>query len=304
MISRRSIRIFAASAAAATVVSAGGCAMLDVKQREWIFRPQRDVQSTPADYGLRYEDVWLAVADSGDGEPRERVHGWWIPATRARAPSLLYLHGARWSLSNNLNRIARLQRMGFSVLAIDYRGFGQSDGELPSEAHAYADAQAAWEHLIALEPDPRRRFLYGHSLGGAVAIELATRNKGIAGLIVESTFTSIRDMVDVMGYGNLPIGALLTQHFDSLAKMANVGVPVLFVHGTGDRYVPAAMSEKLYAAAHEPKRLLLVENAGHSNVSGVAFYRYRAAVREFVSFAGRFAASAMRLPTAVPGGRG
>ncbi len=109
--------------------------------------------------------------------------------------------------------------MGFAVLAIDYRGFGRSDGELPSEAQAYDDAQAAWQHLRLLEPDPRRRFAYGHSLGGAVAIELATRNDDVAGLIVESTFTSMADMAEKMGYGNFPIGLVLTQRFDSLAKV-------------------------------------------------------------------------------------
>src|SRR5262245_606609 len=293
----RVLRRLAAAAVGAGVLAATGCSYLDVKQREWIFRAQRDVHSTPADYGLAYEDVWLKVAGEGDA-PRERVHGWWLPATSADSATLLYLHGARWNLSNNLFRIQRLQRMGFAVLAIDYRGFGRSDGELPSEAQAYVDAQAAWDHLRLIEPDPRRRFLYGHSLGGAVAIELATHNNDVAGMIVESTFTSIREMADVMGYGSWPIGVFLTQHFDSLAKIAHVGVPVLFVHGTGDRYVPYTMSERLYAAAREPKRLLLVDQAGHGNVSWVAFDRYQAAVREFISLGGRLTSRPVRLTPA------
>jgi uncharacterized protein len=280
------------------VLAAGGCGLLDMKQREWIFRAQRELHSTPADYGLKFEDVWLSVTKT-DEVPPERVHGWWIPAREANAPTLLYLHGARWSLSNNLFRIARIQRMGFSVLAIDYRGFGQSDGELPSEAAAYTDAQAAWEHLRSLEPDPRRRFLYGHSLGGAIAIELATRNDDIAGLIVESTFTSIRDMASAMGYGALPLGVMLTQHFDSLAKIANVKVPIMLVHGTGDRFVPHTMSERLYAAAQEPKRLLLVDDAGHSNVTGVAFERYQTTVREFLFSASRLTARPVRVRAAI-----
>jgi len=292
----RFLRAFVVASATATVVGAGGCGILDVKQREWIFRPQRDLLATPADQGLKYEDVWITVPDGGDHT--SRVHGWWIPAKDSTGPTLLYLHGAHWSLSNNLFRIARLQRIGFSVLAIDYRGFGRSDGELPSEAQAYVDAQAAWDHLRLIEPDPRRRFLYGHSLGGAVAIELATHNNDVAGMIVESTFTSIRDMADVMGYGSWPIGVFLTQHFDSLAKIAHVGVPVLFVHGTGDRYVPYTMSERLYAAAREPKRLLLVDQAGHGNVSWVAFDRYQAAVREFISLGGRLTSRPVRLTPA------
>jgi len=144
-------RWLAAAVAALAVASAAGCAYLDTKQREWIFRAQRDIHSTPASYGLPFEEVWLAVAGDADGA-RARVHGWWIPGPDATAPTLLYLHGARRNLSDNLFRIQRLHRMGFAVLAIDYRGFGRSDGELPSEAQAYEDAQAAWQQLRRLEP--------------------------------------------------------------------------------------------------------------------------------------------------------
>jgi pimeloyl-ACP methyl ester carboxylesterase len=287
-ISTRLLWSSAASVALFSALAVGGCSYLDLKQREWIFRPQRDLHSTPADYGLRHEDVWIAIPSAAE---TERVHGWWIPGPKAQAPTLLFLHGARWSLSNNLFRIQRLHRMGFSVLAIDYRGFGKSDGTLPSEAWACADAQAAWNHLRLLEPDPRRRFLYGHSLGGAVAIDLAARNADVAGVIVESSFTSIREMAAAMGYGALAIGPLLTQNFDSLGKVGKVASPILFVHGTGDRYVPHSMSEQLFAAAREPKRLLLVPNGGHSNVSAFAFDQYQTAVRELVTLAGRAAAA-------------
>jgi uncharacterized protein len=278
----RTRRWLAAATAAIAVASAAGCAYLDTKQREWIFRAQRDIHSTPASYGLAFDEIWLTVAGDTDGA-RERVHGWWIPGPDAQAPTLLYLHGARRNLSDNLFRIQRLHRMGFAVLAIDYRGFGRSDGELPSEAQAYNDAQAAWQHLRLLEPDARRRFAYGHSLGGAVAIELAIRNDDVAGLIVESTFTSMAEMAEKMGYGNLPLALVLTQRFDSLAKVAAVKAPVLFVHGSSDRFVPAEMSERLYAAAPEPKRLLLIENGNHSNASSVAFEKYQTAVRDFLA---------------------
>ncbi|HSD44946.1 MAG TPA: alpha/beta fold hydrolase [Burkholderiales bacterium] len=289
----RLTRVIAVVLAAATL-AAGGCSYFDVKQREWIFRPQRDLHSTPADVGLRYDELWLTV--QGAGPEGERVHGWWIPAADAAAPAMLYLHGARWSLSNNLHRIGRLHRMGFAVLAIDYRGFGRSDGDLPSEAQAYADAQAAWERLRRLVPDPRRRFLYGHSLGGAVAIELATHNDDVAGLIVESTFTSIRDMVDALGYTSFSVDGLITQRFDSLAKVPAVSAPILFVHGTADRFVPPTMTEKLYSAAREPKRLLLVENAGHSNSTGVGFENYLSAVRDLVDLAARLGATRIATP--------
>jgi fermentation-respiration switch protein FrsA (DUF1100 family) len=283
-----------AVALAAVTLGAGGCAYLDVKQREWIFRPQREVHATPADVGLRYDELWLTV--QGAAPEGERVHGWWIPAANPNAPAMLYLHGARRNLSNNLYRIGQLHRMGFAVLAIDYRGFGRSDGDLPSEAQAYADAQAAWEHLRRLEPDPARRLVYGHSLGGAVAIELAARNNDVGGLIVESSFTSIRDMVDALGYTTLSFDGLLTQRFDSLAKVSAVTAPILFVHGTSDRFVPPAMTEKLYAAARAPKRLLLVENGNHSNTLGIGYERYLAAVRELLDLAARATGTRIATP--------
>ncbi|MGB8435793.1 MAG: alpha/beta fold hydrolase [Burkholderiales bacterium] len=261
---------------AAVVIGAaaagGGCAYLDVKQRELIYQPVRDYSGTPADRGLAFEEVWLSVKGA-QGDARERVHGWWLPARGPDAPTLLYLHGTRGSLGRNLNRIARWRELGFSVLAIDYRGFGRSDGELPSETEVYADAQAAWEYLRKRAPDPQRRFLYGHSLGGAVAIDLASRNADVAGLIVESSFTSMSDMAARSKYGFLPVDLVLTQHFDSLAKISMVSAPVLFIHGTGDRYVPPEMSERLYQEAREPKRLLLVEDAGHNDASMRAIER-------------------------------
>lgn len=275
------LRVWGVALLACAVVGAGGCGSLDVKQREVIFRPEKDAGGSPADFGLAFQDVWLTVPRV-EGEGAERVHGWWIPAANPNAPSVLYLHGARWSLSGNLFRIARWQRMGFNVLAIDYRGFGQSDGALPSEAQSYADALAAWEELKRREPSESRRFVFGHSLGGAVAIELATRSPDMAGLVVESSFTSILDMAETTKYGFLPVGLILTQRFDSLSKVPKLGVPVLYIHGTGDRWVPPSMSERLHAASPAPKRLVLVEGGGHSNVSGVAFDLYR---REILAFA-------------------
>ncbi len=260
-----------------TAAAGGGCAYLDVMQRELIYQPVRDYAGTPADRGLEFEDVWLTVKGA-QGEASARVHGWWLPARGPDAPTLLYLHGTRGSLGRNLYRIARWRDLGFAVLAIDYRGFGRSDGELPSETEVYADAQAAWEYLRRREPDPQRRFLYGHSLGGAVAIEVASHNGDVAGLIVESSFTSMSDMAARSKYGFLPVDLVLTQHFDSLAKITSVSAPVLFIHGTDDRYVPPEMSERLFQMAREPKRLLLVEDAGHNDASMRVIERYPEAI--------------------------
>jgi uncharacterized protein len=291
------IRVWFVALLACAVVGAGGCASLDVKQREIIFRPEKDSGTTPAAFGLAFQDVWLSVPRV-EGEGSERVHGWWIPAGNPHAPSVLYLHGTRWSISGNLFRIARWHRMGFNVLAIDYRGFGRSDGTLPSEAQAYADALAAWDELKRREPAQSRRFVYGHSLGGAVGIELATRSPDMAGLVVEASFTSIRDMAETTRYGFLPVGLILTQRFDSISKVPKLGVPVLYIHGAADRWVPASMSERLHAASPAPKRLVLVEGGGHSNVSGVNFDLYRREILAFAAASGGLTFAGSPVPAA------
>jgi uncharacterized protein len=280
--------VFAALCVA--LVVGPGCAYIDVKQKEFIWRPSPTTWWSQFDVKANgVAELWLSrtgeppvvVAEGAEKGNGDRLHAWWWPHEQVDAPVMLYLHGARWNLQGNAFRIARLRKMGFSVLAIDYRGFGKSGGELPSEADAYTDAAIAWEYVKQIAPDPSRRYLYGHSLGGALAIELAARNDALAGIIVESTFTSLRDLAGTFTLGRvLPISWFLTQHYDSLSRIDRVSVPKLFVHGANDRFVPAWMAERLYERATGAKRLLLVDGANHSNTTGVGFEQYRAALQE------------------------
>ncbi len=262
----------------------GGCAVLESKQSEWIFRPVRDnwrgFQGLPAGT----EEVWIKVPGKAD----QRIHAWWMPQSGenvASAPALLYLHGSRWNLTGSSLRIAKWREMGFSVLAIDYRGFGQSSGELPTEANAYEDTALAWDWLKAKMPDAQRRYIYGHSLGGAVAIDLAAKlaPNEAAGLITESTFTSVPDVVSASPYGWLPVGFLISQRFEALEKVKNVAMPKLFLHGTSDRVVPHTMSDELFKAASEPKRLVKFDGASHSGIAWAAASEYADVVRAFVA---------------------
>lgn len=221
-------------------------------------------------------------------KPEQNIHAWWWPAQRADAPAILYLHGVRWNLTGQLFRIEQLHALGFSVLAIDYRGFGQSLGEPPSETSVYEDARIAWEQLQKLQPDAGKRLIYGHSLGGAVAVELAAQLGQQAvrdgtpiparGLIVESSFTSLAAIAAELGNTSLPVRWLLSQKFDSLDKIAHIGMPLLIVHGLDDRYVPARFSQQLFDAAQQPKQLLLVPGATHNNSMRLAGERYRQAL--------------------------
>ena len=192
---------------------------------------------------------------------------------------VLYLHGARWNLTGSVTRIDRWRQLGFSVFAVDYRGFGKSSDVAPTEAYAYEDAEAAWDYLAKIAPN-RPRFVVGHSLGGAIAAELARRRPDVAGLVLEATFTSVGDMIEQSPWGFLPVGLILTQKFDTLAKMGELKMPVLITHGTRDSIVPFQMGERLYEAAKGPKRFIRVEGAGHHNLSGAAFNEYREALAE------------------------
>ena len=279
---KRLLHALLAALVVAATLSATGCAYLETRERELVYRPVRDYARTPADLGLAYDELWLTVGRP-DATGEQRLHGWWLPAAERDAPTLLYLHGVRWSLGNNLFRIARWRELGFNVLAIDYRGFGRSDGDLPSETLIEADARAAWAEVRRREPREDRRFIYGHSLGAAVALMLATSERGAAGVIAESGFTSLPA---VLADRNLPVGWLLTQRFDSLDRVGALTMPSLFIHGTADDVVPAWMSEQLHAAAPAPSRLLLIEGGSHSNFAGTGMPQLRREVAEFVNLAG------------------
>lgn len=279
---RTSTKAWLAALLPLATLSASGLAFLDLKQRELIFRPVKQSWEGLAQTNLGFQELWLNSSQGADNHGS--IYAWWLPAGRASAPAILFLHGACWDLSWHVDRISRWRTMGFSVLGIDYRGFGLSPGDLPTEAGAYDDAQRGWEQLRRLAPYASQRMVYGHSLGGAIAIELATRNRDLDGVIVESTFTSIRDMARVKTAAArfLPVDAILNHRFESLAKISKLDTPVLFLHGTADEVVPHRMSEALYAEAKVPKQLVLFPDLGHSNIPMDSFPRYRMAVQRFV----------------------
>ena len=262
-----------------------GCASLDERQRAWIFQPTDRAWGNSAAVAEGMQDVWIDYASKVTGEP-VRLHGLWHPADAAPLaasteagcrPVLLCLHGARWAVRGSAGRIRRMQELGFSVLAIDYRGFGRTSRELPSEDMAIEDARAGWDWLAARHPQAPR-FIFGHSLGGGVAVALAEQARDQRGLILEGTFTSIPDVASSMKWGWLPIGGLITQRFDSAARIARVGSPVLVVHGSDDRLIPHELGRRLYESAAEPKAFVLVEGGSHHNTNALGQAQYRAAL--------------------------
>ncbi len=225
-----------------------------------IFLPQ------PASYQDNGEILKLPVTD------REKISAIYIPNPKATY-TLLYIHGNAEDLGDIRPVLDRLHGSGFSIFAYDYRGYGTSDGQ-PSEKNAYQDAEAAYAYLTQqLKVPSDRMIVYGRSVGGGSAVELATRHD-LAGLILESTFTSVFRVV-------VPIPLLPFDKFANLDKIPQVRCPVMVMHGEADSIIPFQQGQKLYEAAPNPKLSLWVEGADHNNFTWVAGDRYLTALMAF-----------------------
>jgi len=254
-------------------------------QDQKIFKPMRDLASDPGRLGIQFDRVKI---DVGKGVQKAELDAFWVPAQDAGTPAILYLHGQDANIGKNLFHTLHLHRSGYNVLVVDYRGFGESFGKFnPSEASVNEDAEAAWRYLTTVQGFPSHRvFIYGHSLGAAIAIELASRHADAGGLIVEGAFTSVKDMANWKSPVThlLPVNFLLRHRFNSIERIADVKVPKSFIHGVQDEKVPLRMSEELHAAAREPKYpLLRINGGGHADCCLVGLLEHRAAINTLVS---------------------
>lgn len=247
-------------------------------QTRMMFFPDAAIRQTPAAVGLPYEDVWLP---SGEGT----VHAWWIDSRSSldvEIPVVLFFHGNGSNLGDMAGRARLLNDLGYRSFFIDYRGYGRSSGPFPSEQRVYEDAEAAWQYASE-RTAADRIIIYGQSIGGAIAIDLAVNHPDAAGLIVESSFTSMQAMVAyAKSLPFVPVNWLLTQRFESLEKVKSLRVPALFIHGSADRVVPAEMSQALYRAAPQNKSYLLINGAGHSGLPAVNSNLYNRTVSAFI----------------------
>jgi uncharacterized protein len=255
-----------------------GCVLLYKFQNRVLFVPTKTIEDTPANYRLTYKEVLLPIEG-------KRIYGWWIPAQSKAAPTVLYCHGNGHNIGEAAELASRFHKLGLSVFAFDYRGYGKSDGEFPSEAVVYADAQRAWDYLIQDQKIPPQHIvIYGHSLGGAIAINLATHHPDAGGLIVQSSFSSALDMAKRNWWTAIfPVNILLNQRFDSIHKVPQLKMPVLYLHGTADTLIPAEMSQQLFAKTRSPKQLKLFPGAGHNDLPQVGGAVYSQVVQDFVA---------------------
>jgi alpha-beta hydrolase superfamily lysophospholipase len=262
------------------------CFYFWVTQVDKILAPRADLPSNPGRMGLEYSDVEIPLS-LGGLDTDQTLRAFWIPARTSDRPVLLYLHGQDATRGKNLEHIENFHQCDLNVLTIDYRGFGESYGkQQPSEEKVYQDALTAL-NFLKREHSGRDIFIYGHSLGGAIAIELATRQeaKDTAGLIVESTFSSVSDMAAWRYFGLLqllPLETLINQRFDSIGKIHLVDRPILLIHGTKDSKIPHQMSEMLHARSERWSTLCLIENADHADCCLIGKVEYQSQIADFV----------------------
>ena len=211
--------------------------------------PGRALTATPGDAGFAYQDVSITTSDS------VRLHGWFVAANQAKA-TVLFLHGNAGNISHRLDSIAIFRELGLDVFIIDYRGYGQSEGK-PSEQGTYLDARAAWEYLVNdREIAPKKIVIFGRSLGGAVASWLAAQTTPGA-VILESTFTSAPDMAHRL-YPFLPVRLMTRLKYSVKENVKRLSSPLLVVHSRQDEVIPFDMGESIFAAAPEPKQMLVI----------------------------------------------
>jgi len=276
----RKAALYVCLAAAAVYFSA--TAALWASQSRFIFEPVRALVVKPDELSFPVADVTIPVPSARAG--KQSLHAWWMPARRSDAKLVLYFHGNEGNVSTSIGETALLRSLGYSVLVVDYRGYGQSDGAYPSETSVYEDAEAALDALVRdWRFHPQNVYVYGHSLGAAIAIDLAARHPELGGLIIESAFTSIYDMAKLDAkYGIFPVGLLLNQRFESIKKVGSLGLPVLYIHGTDDRVVPYSMGLALYEQSGGRKRFIAVPGGGHDDNAAVAPGELASAIRDLI----------------------
>ncbi|MBT9587220.1 alpha/beta hydrolase [bacterium] len=245
-------------------------AVEQLPEQKLIYHPTRGRTLDPGSLGLGIKDLYFAAED------KVRLNAWWLPAPPG-APTVLYFHGNGGSLSGMQPTLTYFHRAGFGALLVDYRGYGLSQG-YPSEAGLQKDARAAYQQCLKRGVKPQQLLIHGQSLGGAVAVQLASE-KPCAGLILESTFTSAKDMARRL-YGGVAAATLHT-HYCSVTTVASLKVPVLVMHGDQDSMIPASMGRALFAAAPQPKEFWMVKGADHNNLRVLAGPEYVERLRRF-----------------------
>lgn len=238
------------------------------QQSNMIFFPWNELEETPEDWGLSYQDVTLQTTDN------IQLHGWYIPH-ESSDQVLLFFHGNAGNISHRRNSIEIFHRLGLNVFIIDYRGYGKSDGK-PSEQGLYQDATAAWSYLTNEKRFNHNQVLiFGRSLGGAVAAQLASKVQA-RGLILESTLSSASDFANTV-FPILSRLIVMRYDFNTVKKMKNINYPVLVLHSPDDEIMPFHLGEKVFQSANQPKQFVPMRG-GHNNGFVISQPEYEQAI--------------------------
>ena len=299
----RFVRLCALGLSLGTVL--GGCAWLSAKQSQFALRPTPGRPASLADDSVLFRpgDVrWRvpvapvapeASASANGTVAPDQLALWWLPHADPQAPTLLYLHGTFRNLYQNLSKIDALRQAGYSIVAVDYRGWGESTSIVPTEESITADAREAWAEVQRRQPDASRRVIFGHSMGGAVAVRLASTLHGplhtaraggsdYAALVLESTFTRLPDIAAAAGFWGRIAAAATTLEFDSLSRIGRIDAPLLMLHGTADRTVPVELGRRLRDAAPAGVRWIEIPGGSHSRLHSDAPAVYQEALAQLL----------------------
>jgi uncharacterized protein len=251
-----------------------GLSIRSIENRFIFFPPRRsDRFASPHFQGTQSEEIWLRANDG------VKLNARYFPCPTS-CRTILWFHGNAEDLYTSLAQQKFYAGLGVNLLALDYRGYGRSEG-VPTEDGLYLDADAAYYHLVGdRRLQPEQIVILGHSLGGVVAIDLASRRK-CGGLIVESSLTTAKEMVRrILG---IPfMGYVPRTRFNSLSKIPGVRASTLIVHGTQDTLIPFSMGERLFENAPEPKFFYPIRGAGHNNILELGGEKYLQRLRTFM----------------------
>jgi uncharacterized protein len=229
--------------------------------------------------GLGVQDVWLTAEDG------TKLHAWWIPNDAVKFTFLAF-HGNAGNVADRATVYEFLRDMPANVLALEYRGYGKSEGK-PSERGVYRDAEAAYAYLVKTRgKDPKTIVSFGQSLGSAVAAHLAAHHE-VGGVVLEAPFPSASRVARKF-YWFLPgISFLVRRQFDTEKRLKEINVPILIVHCKQDPILPLQFGQAVYSAARPPKTFLEINSECHEEASVVAPDNYRAALRGFLGSLGK-----------------
>ena len=272
----RIVVFLVALAAGFYVVRAGD---LYFRQERYVFKPEKTVKQTPGDRGLKYEELTLRSSDGVN------ISAWYIPAENSKG-TILFCHGNARNMALDLDGYLMFHGFGYSILTLDYRGYGKSEGR-PSEEGVYLDAQSAWDWLVQSKHEMAARIVIcGRSLGSAIAANLAAKNPPAA-LILEAAFTSLPE-VGQERYPYFPVKLLSRYRFDTLSQLPRVHCPVLIVHSHDDELISIRHGRRLYEAVEGRKEFVEIGGPHKGNYKPTLGH-YQEGVKHFLeSLTGSF----------------